>query len=141
MIPYSDLVTALRSWRERNGLPNFGVDPGPSTASASASASAPVVIQAAPIPRAAPPVAPPRAPAPLVEVEDEIDASELESDEGGDFAMAFGVSPEPRAGELGAATATFDDDLAEDDAQPIKLDTDTDDATLLSDDDGTPPPR
>jgi|SRR5688572_25880963 hypothetical protein len=136
MIPYSDLVTALRSWRERNGLPNFGVDPGP---------SAPAVIQAAPIapaaPRTAPPAAPPRAPAPLVEVEDEIDASELESEDGGDFAMAFGVSPEPRAGELGAATATFDDDLAEDDAQPIKLDTDTDDATLLSDDDGTPPPR
>jgi hypothetical protein len=107
MIPYSDLVVALRSWRERNGLPNFGVDPG----------SAPAVVKAppgpAPVPamaRTAPPAAPPRSAPAAIEVEDELEAHEIQSEdeynnEGNDFAMGFGEGVEPD-GESTMASGT-----------------------------------
>ena len=71
MIAYSDLVAALRHWRERNGLPNFGTDPGPAPA---------VVLKAPPGPPGPPPglvrSGPPVAPGASVEVDDEIEAHE-----------------------------------------------------------------
>src|SRR5689334_21653091 len=123
MIPYSDLVAALRSWRERNGLPNFGVDPG---ASPSAMAS-PAPSLPGPPPgtglqtRTAPPMPPPGGA--TVDVgEEEIDAQEIESEEiydneGGDFAMAFGsniqVATEPGAEpEKSGGYSGYEDDFA-----------------------------
>jgi hypothetical protein len=95
MIPYSDLVVALRSWRERNGLPNFGVDPTSAVPAAPAPAPAPAAFA-----RTAPPAAPPRsAPPAAIEVEDELEAHEIQSEdeynnEGNDFAMGFGENVE-----------------------------------------------
>src|SRR5690242_2186620 len=132
MIPYSDLVVALRSWRERNGLPNFGVDPGaPPSAMMTPSANLP-----GPPPgtglvtRTAPPMPPPGAAAAAavehdgetMDVAEEIDAQEIESEEiydneGGDFAMAFGsniqVATDP-VGEVAPADSGggYDDDFA-----------------------------
>jgi hypothetical protein len=98
MIAYSDLVAALRHWRERNGLPNFGTDPGPAPA---------VVLKAPPGPPGPPPGAPrtspPVAPGGSIEVDDEIEAHEIESEEiyeneGSDFALNFAGAP-PRPSE------------------------------------------
>jgi hypothetical protein len=101
MIPYSDLVTALRNWRTRNGLPNFGPDVGAGSADA---APPPMMGSSFPPPsplatRTTPPTPPPGG-AMVMDVEDEIDAAELESEEiyeneGGDFAMAFGSQAPP----------------------------------------------
>lgn len=110
MIPYDDLVTALASWRARQGLPvvqNAPVTPK----------TAPVVAAAPPAPaavgpRTAPPGAPPRsAPQPVVQPssydfddgEALIEDSPYDSD-GEDFVVAFdqgseqtavGVAPPP----------------------------------------------
>jgi len=96
MIPYSDLVAALRQWRVRNGLPNFGVDPG----------SAAVVVKAPPGPppsfglRPTPPPAPSAETPPLDEIEaHEIESEEMYEAEGNDFAMSFGGAPAPRDSE------------------------------------------
>jgi hypothetical protein len=127
MIPYSDLVAALRSWRERNGLPNFGIDPG---ASPSAMATPAPSLPGPPAgtglqTRTAPPMPPPGAGGSTIEVAEEIDAQEIESEEiyeneGGDFAMAFGSNiqvatepgAEPEGGGYGGYGGGSDDDFA-----------------------------
>jgi hypothetical protein len=126
MIPYADLVAALRGWRERNGLPNFGPDVGGSSAPAMASTPAPSFPPPTPLAtRSAPPMPPPGASAGTIDVEEEIDAAEIESEqlyenEGGDFAMSFGG--ELSSGQLATDPSTnpspatayggFDDDFA-----------------------------
>jgi hypothetical protein len=98
MIPYQDLVAALRHWRERNGLPNVGIDVGPPPQSA-ASLAPPM---GAPLPRAQPIASPP----PMqetVDIEEEIDAHEIQSEDvyegaGDDFSMSFGDAP-PQVGD------------------------------------------
>jgi hypothetical protein len=106
MIPYQDLVAALRHWRARNGLPNVGADVGPAPASA-ASLAPPM---GAPLPRAAP-MAPaaPMVPKPMLEtidVEEEIEAHEIQSEDvdvyeaaAGDFSMSFGDAPPAAEGD------------------------------------------
>jgi hypothetical protein len=125
MIPYADLVTALRSWRERNGLPNFGPDVGGSSQPAMVSEPAPSLPPPTPLAtRSAPPMPPPGPAVSAIEVEEEIDAAEIESEqiyetEGGDFAMSF--SGELSSGQLATNPSTnpepagyggYDDDFA-----------------------------
>jgi hypothetical protein len=116
MIPYPDLVAALERWRLRNGLPVGGGGLPPMSASVPAPAPASYssyAPPAAPRPSASMPV-PPAAKVPArVQTEEPVDLGDddvLDEDmlapEGGDFAMAFGVSN-------AKPVDTLDDDVAD----------------------------
>jgi hypothetical protein len=96
MIPYDDLVVALASWRARRGLP--------------VAQSA-----AAPIPRAAPPVAPPRSAArPASELHDVDDGALIEEaayDASEDYVLPLGVEPAGEATAIGMAPEPVTDGL------------------------------
>ena len=110
MIPYPDLVAALERWRLRNGLPVGGGGMPPMSASMPAPSYTP---PAAPRP-SAPMTVPVAAKVPTrVQTEDPValaDDDVLDEDmlapEGGDFAMAFGVSSTK-------PVDTLDDDVPE----------------------------
>ena len=132
MIPYDDLVMALRSWRERNGMPTSTMTArsgsGPARTGGPVSGSRPAargpVRGSRPAARgpgsgSMPAVAaPPRPPAPLLADDDVLEVGAAEVDEydaeGGDFALGFtGASAEaestaigqaPRAGFVSAST-------------------------------------
>ncbi|MBP6627912.1 MAG: hypothetical protein KBG28_04505 [Kofleriaceae bacterium] len=132
MIPYDDLVMALRSWRERNGMPTSTMTArsgsGPARTGGPVSGSMPAArgpvsgsMPAArgPVSGSMPAVAaPPRPPAPLLADDDVLEVGAAEVDEydaeGGDFALGFtGASAEaestaigqaPRAGFVSAST-------------------------------------
>ena len=105
MIPYDDLVAALSNWRARQGLPvsTLGKQPSGGTpvpqmtqpGSGPMPGSGPTPGSG---PRTAPPMAPPKSPAPLMDAHDDVhevdDAAMLDDavyeNEGSDFAMSFG---------------------------------------------------
>jgi hypothetical protein len=103
MIPYSDLVAALRHWRARNGMPVVGDDVGPPP---SAIVSAPPGPSSAiPLTRPKPPAAPfpPARPDDEDEIEAEVLSEEMYENEGDDFAMSFsGGAPPPAAASVPA---------------------------------------
>ncbi len=105
MIPYPDLVAALERWRLRNGLPvGGGGMPPMTTMSATIPAPAPTAYSSFGPPAAPRPSAPMAVPVATkvparVQTEEPVDLGDddvLDEDmlapEGGDFAMAFGVS-------------------------------------------------
>ncbi|HTJ47759.1 MAG TPA: hypothetical protein VL463_36935 [Kofleriaceae bacterium] len=163
MIPYNELVAALERWRVRNGLPVTG---GGVPASAGSAPYVPPAQSFAPSftpPPAARP-APVSAQMPAVKVParaqtdepmDLGDADVLDEDllapEGGDFAMAFGVSNNPNQT---APSSTYDDEVPDERTaignanEPLSpfgsepgADTYDAEGDVLGEEDDLPPPR
>ena len=111
MIPYPDLVAALERWRLRTGLPVGGGGMPSMSASMPAPAASSFGPPAAPRPSAPMPVAA-KVPArvqtedPVALADDDVLDEDMLAPEGGDFAMAFGVSSSKPVD-----TGTYDDDV------------------------------
>jgi hypothetical protein len=97
MIPYSDLVAALRHWRARNGMPVVGDDVGPPPSSMVMAPPGPTSGSFAATPKPKPPAAPfpPARPDEDDEIEAEVLSEEMYESDGADFAMSFDGAPAP----------------------------------------------